>query len=88
METLALSGMFLCSFGRSCLASLALASLVVREVRVKGSRVSPGCRLVTRAHGKSVESRTHTVLSHVTLAREFCRKHSVRVYSRHKFINL
>ncbi len=38
-----------CSLGRSCLASLALAFLVVRDVRVKGSSVSPGCRLVSRA---------------------------------------
>ncbi len=37
-----------------------------------------------RAHRKSVESRTRTVSSRVTLARESRRIHSTRVYSRHK----
>ncbi len=177
METLVSPRMLLCSLKRLCLASLALAFLTVRDVRVKGSRVSPGCRLVSRAKikctlghvpafifdrffsvrlsryfqefgkrhpqalihserciifekkkiqnfdypvqqslkitntlalfsllyvhprpalapcglgvcGKSVKSRTCTVSSHVTLARESCWTHSARVYSRHKTSNL
>ncbi len=35
--------------GHSCLASLAIAFLAVRDVRVKRSCVSPGFRLVSRA---------------------------------------
>ncbi len=40
--------MLLCNLECSCLASLALAYLVVHDVWVKGSCVSPGCRLVAR----------------------------------------
>ncbi len=47
METLTSPRMLSCGLGRSCLASLALAFLAV-NVRVKGSRDSPGCR-VSRA---------------------------------------
>ncbi len=50
------------------------------------SYVSPRLALAPRglrAHDKSVESHTHTVSSRVTLARESCQMHSVRVYSRH-----
>ncbi len=42
METLASPRMLLCSLRRLCLASLALAFLAVRDVRVKVSHVSPG----------------------------------------------
>ncbi len=40
-----------------------------------------------RAHGRSVESRTRTVSSHITLARESRRMPSARVYSRHTLIS-
>ncbi len=46
METLILPWMLSCSLRRWCLTSLALAFLVVRDVRVKGSHVLPNCRLV------------------------------------------
>ncbi len=68
------------SLKRSCLASLALTFLVVRDVRVKGSHVSPGCRLVSRTkskvHGKSVESCTRTILSHATLSLKNLTEHT------------
>ncbi len=49
METLASFGMLSCSLGCSCLASLDLAFLEVRDIQVKGSHVLPGCRLVSHA---------------------------------------
>ncbi len=49
MEILASPWMLSCSLGCSCLASLALSFLVVCDVWVKGSRVSPSCRLVSCA---------------------------------------
>ncbi len=45
--------MFWCSLGRSCLTLLALAFLGIHDVRVKGSHVSPVCRLVSCATIKS-----------------------------------
>ncbi len=47
METLASPWMLSYNLGCSCLASLALAFLVVCDVRVKGSRVPPGCCFVS-----------------------------------------
>ncbi len=41
--------MLSCSLGRLYFVSLPLAFLVVCDVRVKGSRVSPGCRLMSCA---------------------------------------
>ncbi len=48
--------------GCLCLASLALAFLAVCDVQVKGSRVSPGCRLMS--HSKIKSSRQECRESH------------------------
>ncbi len=93
-ETLALPWMLSYSLGRLCLTLLALAFLAVRDVRVKGSCVSPNCHIWflivffqsafpggLRAHGHSVQSHTRTASSRVTLARESCQTHSAGVYS-------
>ncbi len=53
MGTLASPWILLCKLGARVSPHYGLAYLAVRDARVKGSRVSPGCRLVSRAKIKS-----------------------------------
>ncbi len=53
METLASPRMLSCSLRWSCLVSSAPAFLAVCDVRIKGSRVSPGYHLMSHAKIKS-----------------------------------
>ncbi len=88
--------MLLYSLEHLCLTSPALSFVTVRDVRVEGSRVSPGCCLWflrvffkssflqgVRVHGESVQSYTRTASSRVTLTRESHQTHSAKVYSWH-----
>ncbi len=68
METLNSPRMLLCSIRCSCLVSLALTFFVVCNVRVKGSRVSPGCHFILCVKIKSSwqecrESHSHGLVS-------------------------
>ncbi len=81
--------MLSCSLEGSCFVSLPLTFLAVCDVRVEGSRVLRGCRLVSRAKIKSSRHECRESHLHHLVLCNFAREsrqthHSARVYRWHK----